>query len=62
MQDSIDAERKQAQMLRNTVQGPSTSEQIANAVSMMPLSDYFRMRQRVMRLGAFCDHLANAIQ
>ena len=23
----------------------------------MPLSDYFKMRVRILKLGAFCDHL-----
>jgi len=29
---------------------------------MMPLSDYFRMRYRILRLGAFCDHVLTSLQ
>ena len=31
----------------------STSEQIANIVDMVPLSDYFKMRLRILKVGEF---------
>lgn len=31
-------------------------EQIANVAAMLPLADKFKLRLRVLKLGAFCDH------
>ena len=43
--------------MSNTVGDVSVTEQIANVASMMPLSGYFKLRVRILKLGAFCDNL-----
>ncbi len=48
--------------MSNTVASVSLNEQIANIVGMMPLSDYFKLRLRVLKLGAFCDSLQSWLE
>lgn len=40
-------------------QGPSVAEQIAEVASMMPLSEYLKLRLRILKLGAFCDYMTD---
>ena len=60
---SIEAERRQAEMASNTVSGssPSLSEQIANVADMIPLAEKLRLRQRILRLGVFCDYTLTSL-
>ena len=44
-------------MALNAIADPSVAEQIANVAALMPLSEYFKLRLRVLKLGAFCDHM-----
>ena len=52
-----EADRRQAELAANAIASPSLAEQIANVAAFMPLADSFKLRTRILKLGAFCDHL-----
>ena len=61
-QSRQEADRRQDELVSNTVGDVSVTEQIANVASMLPLSGYFKLRVRILKLGAFCDNLQNWLE
>ena len=60
--DDRQADKMQARMASNAVGEISVAEQLANVADLMPLSEYFMMRVRILKLNAFCSQLLHWLQ